>query len=58
MLQDNSSIINDLIRGKGELEYKMQTIVHIMTYWLLCYKNNSLIIIGWIRGKDGLKYKK
>ena len=28
-----------------------------MTYWLLCYKNNSSIIVGWIRGKDWLKYK-
>ena len=28
-----------------------------MTYSLLCYKNNSSIIVDWIRGKDGLKYK-
>ena len=28
-----------------------------MTYSLLCYKDNSSIIIDWIRGKDGLKYK-
>ena len=23
----------------------------------MCYKNNNSIIIDWIRGKDGLKYK-
>ena len=28
-----------------------------MTYFLLCYKDNSSIIVDWIRGKDGLKYK-
>ena len=27
-----------------------------MTYYLLCYKNNSSSIIDWIRRKDGLKY--
>ena len=32
----------------------METIVHIMTYLLLCHKNNSSIIVDWIRGKDGL----
>ena len=35
----------------------MWTIVHIMTYWLLCYKDNSSIIGDLVRGKDGLKYK-
>ena len=28
-----------------------------MTYSLLCYKDNSSIIVDWIRGKDGLNYK-
>ena len=28
-----------------------------MTYSLLCYRNNSLIIVGIIGWKDGLKYK-
>ena len=28
-----------------------------MTYFLLCYKNNSSIIVDWNRGKDRLKYK-
>ena len=28
-----------------------------MTYCLLCYKNNSSIIVDWIWKKDGLKYK-
>ena len=27
-----------------------------MTYSLLCYKDNSLIIVGIIEGKDGIKY--
>ena len=26
-----------------------------MTYFLLCYKGNSSIIVDWIRGKDGFK---
>ena len=29
-----------------------------MTYYLLCYKDNSSNIVDWIRGKDGLKYKR
>ena len=29
-----------------------------MTYWLMCYRENSSIIVDWFRGKDGLKYKK
>ena len=28
-----------------------------MTYSLLCYKDNSSIIVDWIRGKNGLNYK-
>ena len=36
----------------------MWTIVNIMTYDLLCYKDNSLSIgssiVNWIGGKDGL----
>ena len=28
-----------------------------MTYFLLCYKYNSSIIVIWIRGKDGLIIK-
>ena len=28
-----------------------------MTYSLLCYKDNSSIIVDWITGKDGLEYK-
>ena len=57
VLQNNSSIIVGRIRGKDGLKYKMQTIVHIMTYWLFCYNNNSSIIVDWIREKDGIKYK-
>ena len=36
--KDNSSSIVDWIRGKEGLNYKTYTIVHIMTYFLLCYK--------------------
>ena len=56
--QDNSSIIIDLIRGKDGLKHIMWTIVHNLTYCLLCYKSNRSSIVYWIRRKDRLKYKK
>ena len=28
-----------------------------MTYSLLCYNDNSSIIVDWIGGKNGLNYK-
>ena len=38
VLQNNSSIIIDWIGGKIEKKYIMWTIVHIMSYSLLCFK--------------------
>ena len=42
---NNSSIIIDWIWEKDGLKYKMETIVPIMTYSLLCYKKVQLLLI-------------
>ena len=57
MYKNNSSIIVGIIKWKDGIKYKNVTIVHILTYILLCYKNKSSIIVGIIGWKDRLKYK-